>query len=276
MDELETILHSRIVDEVAICLPFAMEELIEQAAHLCEQEGKVVRIPVAPVERVLSLGQLETIDGLGVYSLANGPDRALSLLVKRVVDIAGSVLLLAVLSPVFALVAMLIKLDSPGPVLFRQPRVGLHGRLFNVVKFRSMCADAEDQLEELREHNEIQGHAFKLEQDPRVTPIGRFLRKSSLDELPQLWNVLRSEMSLVGPRPPLTTEVAQYDVWHRRSGGNLLRSFGGGGRIGRLGRRVQYPDVGYSHGEVVVNAASGLSQQNRQHYGGRVLTRAGL
>ena len=216
VDELETVLHSRIVDEVAICLPFAMEELIEQAAHLCEQEGKVVRIPVAPVERILSLGQLETIDGLGVYSLANGPDRAVSLLAKRVVDIAGSALLLAVLSPVFAILAIVIKLDSPGPVLFRQPRVGLHGRLFNVVKFRSMCADAEDQLDELREHNEINGHAFKLEKDPRVTGVGRFLRKSSIDELPQLWNVLRSEMSLVGPRPPLTTEVAQYDVWHRR------------------------------------------------------------
>ena len=216
VDDLEAILHSRIVDEVAICLPFSMEGLIEQASHLCAQEGKVVRIPVTPVERVLSLGQLETIDDISIYSLSNGPDRAIGLLAKRFLDIAGAGVLLVVLSPVFAILAILVKLDSPGPVFFRQRRVGLHGRTFPVVKFRSMCADAEDQLDDLLERNEIRGHAFKLEDDPRVTRVGRLLRRSSLDELPQLWNVLRGEMSLVGPRPPLAGEVARYDIWHRR------------------------------------------------------------
>jgi len=216
IDDLEQILHSQIVDEVAICLPFSMEELIEQAAYLCEQEGKVVRMPVAPVERVLTAGRLETIDGVGVYSLANGPDRAASLLVKRLLDIFGSAFLLVVLSPLLALVAVLVKSDSPGPALFRQERVGLHGRTFRVLKFRSMCSDAEEQLEQLSRHNRIRGHAFKLDQDPRTTRVGRFIRRCSLDELPQLWNVLRGEMSLVGPRPPLPSEVANYDVWHRR------------------------------------------------------------
>jgi exopolysaccharide biosynthesis polyprenyl glycosylphosphotransferase len=216
IDDLEEILHSQIVDEVAICLPFSMEELIEQAAYLCEQEGKVVRMPVAPVERVLTGGRLETIDGIGVYSLANGPDRAAALLIKRLLDIAGSAFLLVVLSPLLALLAVLVKSDSPGPALFRQERVGLHGRTFQVVKFRSMCSDAEEQLEQLSRHNRIKGHAFKLDQDPRTTRVGRFLRRCSLDELPQLWNVLRGEMSLVGPRPPLPSEVANYDVWHRR------------------------------------------------------------
>jgi len=216
LDDLEEILHSKIVDEVAICLPFSMEELIEQTARVCEEEGKVVRMPVAPVERVLTAGRLESIDGVGVYSLANGPDRAVSLLLKRLVDIAGAAMLMVLLAPVMAILAIAIKRDSKGPVFFRQARVGLHGRAFKLIKFRSMCLDAEDQLEELRDGNEISGHAFKLNNDPRTTMVGAFLRRSSLDELPQLWNVLRGQMSLVGPRPPLPSEVANYDTWHRR------------------------------------------------------------
>ena len=216
LDDLEQILHSQIVDEVAICLPFSMDEMIEQSAFLCEQEGKVVRMPIAPVERVLTAGRFESVDGVGIYTLANGPDRAAGMMVKRVLDVAGSALLLVVLSPILALLAALVKLDSHGSALFRQERVGLHGRTFQVLKFRSMCSDAEDQLEDLKEHNRINGQAFKLDWDPRTTRIGRFLRRSSLDELPQLWNVLRGEMSLVGPRPPLPSEVAKYDVWHRR------------------------------------------------------------
>jgi exopolysaccharide biosynthesis polyprenyl glycosylphosphotransferase len=216
IDDLEEVLHSQIVDEVAICLPFSMEEMIEQAAYLCEQEGKVVRIPVAPVERVLAMSQFESIDGVGVYSVANGPDRAVGLALKRLIDVVGAAVLMVVLSPLMALVALAIKLDSKGPILFRQERVGLHGRPIKVVKFRSMCADAEQRLGELRDHNEINGHAFKLANDPRTTRVGRILRRLSLDELPQLWNVLRGQMSLVGPRPPLPSEVANYDVWHRR------------------------------------------------------------
>jgi exopolysaccharide biosynthesis polyprenyl glycosylphosphotransferase len=217
LDDLEAVLHSRIVDEVAVCLPFSMEDLIEEAVYICEQEGKVVRMPVAPVERALTTGRLESIDGVGVYSLSNGPDRAVGLFLKRVLDVAGGAFLLILASPLIGALAIAIKADSSGgPVFFRQERVGLHGRGFNVIKFRSMCIDAEDQLDDLREHNEIQGHAFKLRDDPRITGVGRFLRRSSLDELPQLWNVLRGQMSLVGPRPPLPSEVARYDVWHRR------------------------------------------------------------
>lgn len=216
VDDLEEVLHTQIVDEVAICLPFSMEELIEQAARLCEEEGKVVRMPVAPVERILTAGRLESIGGVGIYSLANGPDRAVGLLLKRVVDIAGAAVLLVLLAPVMAALAIAIKKNSQGPVFFRQERVGLHGRVFTLIKFRSMCMDAEDQLENLRENNVINGHAFKLNNDPRTTEVGRFLRRSSLDELPQLANVLRGEMSLVGPRPPLPNEVENYDTWHRR------------------------------------------------------------
>jgi exopolysaccharide biosynthesis polyprenyl glycosylphosphotransferase len=214
--QLEAVLHSRIVDEVAICLPFSDEETIEQAIYVCEQEGKVIRMPVAPVERLLNSGTLENVDGIGVYSLTNGPDRAVSLAFKRVVDIVGAAVLLVVLSPLMAVVAVAIRLDSPGPILFRQERVGLHGRPIMVFKFRSMCRDAEEQIDELRLQNEVNGHAFKLENDPRTTSVGRTLRRMSLDELPQFWNVLRGQMSLVGPRPPLPSEVANYDIWHRR------------------------------------------------------------
>jgi exopolysaccharide biosynthesis polyprenyl glycosylphosphotransferase len=216
LDALADVLHNRIVDEVAICLPYAMEELIEQAARLCQQEGKAVRIPAAPAERILTLGRLESIDGIGVYSLLNGPDRALALLVKAGLDRAGAAILLLVLSPVLLLLAVLVRIDSGSPVLFRQRRVGLHGRPFTLLKFRSMHRDAETRLRELMDRNEVRGHAFKMNDDPRVTRLGRFLRRTSLDELPQLFNVLNGQMSLVGPRPPLPQEVAEYDVWHRR------------------------------------------------------------
>jgi exopolysaccharide biosynthesis polyprenyl glycosylphosphotransferase len=216
IDSLQSVLHSRIVDEVAICLPFAMQSLIEKTARLCEQEGKVVRIPIAPLERVLSRGRLENIDGIGVYSLSNGPDRTAGLLAKRVIDLVASVVLLVVLAPVLGLIALVVKFDSKGSVLFRQERIGLHGRTFALLKFRTMGSDAEEQLEQLRGLNEVDGQAFKLEDDPRITRVGRFLRRSSLDELPQLINVMRGEMSLVGPRPPLPGEVAEYDIWHRR------------------------------------------------------------
>ncbi len=216
VDDLEQVLHTRIVDEVAICLPFAMEDLIEQAVYVCEQEGKVVRMPVAPIKSALTAGQIESIDGVGVYSLANGPDRAAALALKRGLDVVGAALLMILLSPVMLLVALAIKLDSRGPVLYRQERLGLHGRPFEVVKFRSMCCDADERLPGLLSRNEINGHAFKLANDPRITRVGRVMRRTSLDELPQLANVLRGQMSLVGPRPPLPSEVARYDIWHRR------------------------------------------------------------
>jgi lipopolysaccharide/colanic/teichoic acid biosynthesis glycosyltransferase len=125
-------------------------------------------------------------------------------------------LLAVVLTPVMVAISAWIKLDSRGPILFRQQRIGLHGRPFEVWKFRTMVEGAEEQLEDLLDQNEVRGNAFKMAADPRVTRAGRWLRRTSLDELPQLLNVLRGEMSLVGPRPPLPAEVARYDVWHRR------------------------------------------------------------
>jgi exopolysaccharide biosynthesis polyprenyl glycosylphosphotransferase len=140
----------------------------------------------------------------------------LQLLLKRVMDIVVSLVGLIVLSPLLVIVALIIRFTSPGPVLFAQERVGMNKRLFKLYKFRSMYVDAEKRRSELEHLNEMDGPVFKIKNDPRVTPIGRFIRKTSIDELPQLLNVLRGQMSLVGPRPPLPAEVDRYDWLYRR------------------------------------------------------------
>jgi exopolysaccharide biosynthesis polyprenyl glycosylphosphotransferase len=134
---------------------------------------------------------------------------------KRAFDIVAATLLLILLSPLLALLALIIRLDSKGPVIFRQTRCGKDGKLFIFYKFRGMVADAEARQAEFDHLNEAQGPIFKMKHDPRVTRVGRVLRRTSLDELPQLWNVLRGEMSLVGPRPPLPKEVERYEEWHQ-------------------------------------------------------------
>lgn len=134
---------------------------------------------------------------------------------KRVLDVTVAAALLVLTAPLLLLIALAVKLDSPGPVIFRQRRVGKNGREFTFYKFRGMVADAEARLHEVAHLNEVDGPIFKSRRDPRVTRVGRVLRRTSLDELPQLWNVLRGDMSLVGPRPPLPAEVAKYEPWQR-------------------------------------------------------------
>lgn len=137
--------------------------------------------------------------------------------VKRLIDIFGSFVGLILLSPLFFVVAYKIKKEDPeGPVFFSQDRVGKNGIIFKMYKFRSMCVDAEEKLETLLQHNEVEGAMFKMKDDPRVTKIGKFIRKTSIDELPQLLNVLKGEMSPVGPRPPLVREVAEYSAYDRQ------------------------------------------------------------
>jgi exopolysaccharide biosynthesis polyprenyl glycosylphosphotransferase len=143
------------------------------------------------------------------------PGDSWELVVKRMIDIAVAAVALVVLSPIFLLLALGVK-TTPGDVLFRQTRVGLNGRLFQMLKFRSMHTGAEAALSELRERNEMEGPTFKMKNDPRVTPFGRFMRRFSLDELPQFWNVLIGDMSLVGPRPPIPGEVGLYERRSRR------------------------------------------------------------
>jgi exopolysaccharide biosynthesis polyprenyl glycosylphosphotransferase len=214
LDAIENLLHTEVIDEVAICLPFSEWNRMNAIAHLCEEEGKIVRVPIDVLEHAFAAGRVEDFDGTPVYSLVMGPDRMIALALKRAIDIVAAGAWLLIASPVLAVVAVALRLREGPPVLFRQERVGLHGRPFSVLKFRTMVPDAEAR------YGDVVGlsdpRAFKVTDDPRITPLGRFLRRTSLDELPQLWNVLRGEMSLVGPRPAPPREVDEYDLWHRR------------------------------------------------------------
>lgn len=214
LEDLPTILHEHVVDEVAICLPFSQWHLVDAIARIGEEEGKIVRVPMDVLDHAFAAGRMEELDGVPVFSLVSGPDRLAALALKRLIDIAGSAAALVVLSPVLLAVTIAIRAKDGSPVFFRQTRVGLHGRPFSVVKFRTMVADAEARYVEVVDRADPR--AFKLDGDPRVTPLGAFLRRTSLDELPQLWNVMRGQMSLVGPRPAPPREVQGYDVWHRR------------------------------------------------------------
>jgi exopolysaccharide biosynthesis polyprenyl glycosylphosphotransferase len=216
LDDLETVLHSRVVDEVAICLPLSQWGLIDGISRVCEDEGKIVRIPMDVIERTIATGKFEDLDGVPVYSLVSGPDRALALATKRLLDITLGLAGLVVLSPLFVGLAIAIAFDDGRPIFFSQQRVGLHGRPFRMYKLRSMRRDSEALRSSLQATNELNGPVFKMSGDPRITRVGRFIRRTSLDELPQLWNVILGQMSLVGPRPPLPDEVTGYDLWHRR------------------------------------------------------------
>ena len=216
VSRIEELLHEEVIDEVAICLPFSQWDRMNAIAHMCEAEGKIVRVPIDMLDRAFATGRIEELDGTPVYSMVSGPDRIAAFVVKRAIDLVVAATALVVLSPVLLVVATWIRLRDGAPVLFRQVRIGLHGRKFEVLKFRTMVPGAEAMLDDLAEQSEVVGAAFKMTDDPRVTPTGRFLRRTSLDELPQLWNVLKGEMSLVGPRPALPREVDSYDLWHRR------------------------------------------------------------
>jgi exopolysaccharide biosynthesis polyprenyl glycosylphosphotransferase len=216
MDDVEAVVHVHVVDELIAA--FEADELayLEPVTSLCHAEGKRLRLIVVPGVAPISGGRVERLGAHEILTISNAPDRLLGLAAKRIVDIALASLALLLVSPLLLAVAVAIKLEGRGPVFFRQTRIGLHGRPLNMVKFRTMVPGAESLLAELIGANIISGPAFKLAADPRVTRVGRFLRRTSLDELPQFWNVLLGQMSVVGPRPPIPGEVAGYDLWHRR------------------------------------------------------------
>ncbi len=204
------------LDQVLFVVPVMWLSKIEEPMRYLETVG--VKIDVALDYFTQKLAHVRQTEFFGVpfLSIESTPERLVPIFVKRLFDMIVSGLTLIVLLPVFFLTGLLIKMTSHGPVFFVQERGGLNGRKFCLYKFRTMNAEAESQLEELGHLNEMQGAAFKIKNDPRVTPVGKFLRKFSVDELPQFWNVFKGDMSLVGPRPPLLSEVAQYDDWQRR------------------------------------------------------------
>lgn len=215
-EELPRVLHDEVVDEVAICVPQATWPRVEELAALAHEEGKLIRVPLAVPELRAAERFLEDLDGTAVLSYAHGPDELTAHAIKRAFDIAASAALLLLGAPLLLLITITLRLRQGPGVMFSQERVGIHGRRFTMYKFRTMVPDAEARYPELAHQSYTKGPAFKLQDDPRVTPIGRWIRRYSLDELPQLWNVLRGEMSIVGPRPAPLREVREYDLWHRR------------------------------------------------------------
>ncbi len=216
LSDLGAILAEHVLDEVVFAVPRERLEVLEHAVLLCEEQGVNVKVLLNFFPGSLSRVTVEDLDGIPVLALAAAPSEAAPLVGKRIFDVVVSAGALLLLAPVALAIAIAIKLDSRGPVLFRQRRIGVRGREFWLYKFRSMCSDAEERQAELRHRNEMDGPVFKIRDDPRITRVGRFLRRTSLDEFPQFWNVLKGEMSVVGPRPPTPDEVKQYERWHRR------------------------------------------------------------
>jgi len=216
LEDLPNILHNDPVDEVIFIVPRDMLSHIEKSIYVCETEGVKATVAVDLFELKVARARQTDLEGIPLITFETTFSGEWQLFIKRALDIIASGLGLIFLSPLFLAVAILIKLTSPGPVFYRQKRAGMNGRKFILYKFRSMYKGAHEKLSELTASNEMQGPVFKMKNDPRITPLGRFLRKLSIDELPQLFNVFVGHMSLVGPRPPLPSEVSQYEPWQRR------------------------------------------------------------
>jgi len=214
--ELSRLLSEHTVDELVIALPAASHAHIADILAHCGHRGVAVRLVPDLFDLRLSQVRLDSIMGIPIIDVRDEKADVVQAALKRGLDRAVAALALVAAAPVMLTTALLIRLDSPGPILFRQERLGKDGQPFTILKFRSMRLDAERQLALLREQNEASGPIFKMRRDPRVTRVGRVIRKLSIDELPQLWNVLRGDMSLVGPRPPLAHEVARYEDWQVR------------------------------------------------------------
>ncbi|MCJ7663502.1 MAG: sugar transferase, partial [Desulfobacterales bacterium] len=214
--DLPKLLEREVVDEVIFVVSQEELQSMGDLFLLCEERGITARLAINFFPHLIAKTHLEELDGLPLLTFATTPKNELLFLLRRVFDLIGSAALILILSPGLLLITLLIRLDSPGPAIYRQIRTGLNGRKFIFYKFRSMVQGAEAKQKELAAFNVMKGPAFKMKNDPRVTRIGRFLRKTSFDELPQLFNVLRGDMSFVGTRPPLPQEVEHYQGWQRR------------------------------------------------------------
>ena len=215
--QLLELLHEYSVNGVILSAKHAYFEHVEQAVRACELEGVEAWLIADFFKTQISRTIFDDFYGQPVMVFRTTPDNSWQSALKRPLDFVVSALVLLVGSPFYLAVALLIKFSSPGPILFRQQRSGLNGRPFTIFKFRTMTTDAEERKKELASRNEMRGPVFKVTNDPRVTPIGRVLRKYSIDEFPQFFNVLRGEMSLVGPRPLPIDEVKRFDDFsHRR------------------------------------------------------------
>lgn len=219
LNHFSDVLDRHVVDEVVIALPMkSFYSEITEILNLCQEQGLKVRfIADMLFDPSAVKSAIEYMDGVPFFTMYMGPHDGFLLRVKRVMDIVGSAAALFLLAPVFLIIAVLIRWDSPGPVFFVHERVGYNKRRFPCFKFRTMTAGAEQKQAELEKLNEVNGPAFKIKDDPRVTKIGKFLRKASIDEWPQFFNVLKGDMSLVGPRPLPIRDYNLFDKnWQKR------------------------------------------------------------
>ncbi len=215
-ENLPRLIRELPVDEVIVTLPWTARDKIIRIINLCQGTGVAAKIVPDMFQLSLSRVAIDDIGGIPLISVRETRLSLVDSVLKRLIDLVGLVVLSLVFTPVMLMIAAAIRMDSPGPIIFAQKRIGRGGRGFVTYKFRSMCLGAEEQVGELNGLNEATGPLFKIRNDPRRTRVGRWLRRTSLDELPQLWNVLRGEMSLVGPRPAIPQEVERYQEWHKR------------------------------------------------------------
>jgi len=217
IDDLVNLVHEHSANAVLVNAKHTLFGRIEKAIQVCELEGVEVWLLADFFQTQISRTTLDEFHGRPMLVFRSTPEMSWQAVAKQVIDVLGAFVFLLVLAPLLLIIALIIKLTSPGPVLFRQQRSGLNGKPFTMLKFRSMVTDAEQRKRELEAFNEMSGPVFKVTNDPRITRMGRWLRRWSLDEFPQLVNVLRGEMSLVGPRPLPVDEVRRFDdMAHRR------------------------------------------------------------
>ncbi len=220
--DFREVLLNNTIDEVIFASPLGEFDDARQCVSFAEEIGIGVHILLDwEIQKMMYRPETAGVFfdhflGFPTIAVTTTPQKSGELMVKTALDYLGAAAGLVILSPLFALTALLIRLDTPGPVFYRQERSGVNGRRFTLYKFRTMVNDADSMIRDLEKQNEMDGPVFKVTKDPRITGVGRVLRKWSIDELPQLINVLKGEMSLVGPRPPLPAEVEQYEPWQRR------------------------------------------------------------
>lgn len=211
INDIEKILKENVVDEVIIAIPRSMLSDAEPIAQACEEEGIKLRFMADFFNLEVARTKLIKLGKTPILTLEPVAQDEIKLIVKRLFDLMATLLSMPIVLPIMLIIAIAIKIDSSGPIFFVQKRVGLKKRQFFLLKFRSMYEDAEERLKDIEHLNEADGPIFKIKNDPRVTPVGKFIRKTSLDELPQLFNVIRGEMSLVGPRPMSNRDVDLFD-----------------------------------------------------------------
>jgi exopolysaccharide biosynthesis polyprenyl glycosylphosphotransferase len=214
--DLPELFRNHVIDEVIVALPRSMLSSLSPVVEACSMVGVPLTIPMDLFEDFMPPPRVTRFGSSAALSYAPVHHNRFKLAIKRAIDVVGASVALLVAAPILLASMAAIRLTSSGPVIFRQHRCGLHGREFSMYKLRTMVTDAEEQKQALQHLNESDGPVFKIRNDPRITRVGRVLRSWSLDELPQLWNVLKGDMSLVGPRPPVPSEVKRYQIFERR------------------------------------------------------------